>query len=168
MLSRIPWLPLLSILLIATGILLSSPSAARDIGSFDGTWEGKLAVVDGTSKKDKDSDSYERTKVAYGKSPFKITIHGQRASVYFGETEVKPSLFQAHIHMTNAVVFATDNAEDKDGPWVETWEFAITQKNSEALIVVLSRVVNNLDVPEETDQSKFFVVAVGEFRRTPH
>jgi hypothetical protein len=161
-------MPLLSILLIATGILVSSPSAARDIGSFDGTWEGKLEVVEGTSKTDKDSDSYERTKVAYGKSPFKITIHGQRASVYFGETEVKPSLFQVQIHMTNAVVFATDNAEDKDGPWVETWDFAITQKNSEALIVVLSRVVNNLDVPEETHQSKFFVVAVGEFRRTSH
>jgi hypothetical protein len=89
MLSRILRIPLLSILLIATGILFSSPSAARDIGSFDGTWEGKLEVVDGTSSKDKDSDSYERTKAAYGKSPFKITIHGQRASVCFGETEVK-------------------------------------------------------------------------------
>jgi hypothetical protein len=168
MLSRILRISLLSILLIATGILFSSPSAARDIGSFDGTWEGKLEVVDGTSSKDKDSDSYERTKAAYGKSPFKITIHGQRASVCFGETEVKPSLFQAQIHMTNAVVFATDNAEDKDGQWVETWDFAITQKNSEALIVVFSRVANNLDVPEETHESKFFVVAVGEFRRTSH
>ena len=159
---------MLSILLIATGILFSSPSAARDVGSFDGTWEGNVEVVDGTSSKDKDSDSYERTKAAYGESPFKITIHGQRASVCFGETEVKPSLFQAQIHMTNAVVFATDNAEDKDGQWVETWDFAITQKNSEALIVVFSRVVNNLDVPEETHESKFFVVAVGEFRRTSH
>jgi hypothetical protein len=166
MLSRILRIPSLSILLIATGILFSSPSAARDIGSFDGTWEGKLEVVDGTSNKD--SDSCERTKAAYEKSPFKIAIHGQRASVYFGETEVKPSLFQAQIHMTNAVVFATDNAEDKDGQWVETWDFAITQKNSEALIVVFSRVVNNLDVPEETSESKFSVVAVGEFRRTSH
>jgi hypothetical protein len=34
--------------------------------------------------------------------------------------------------MTDAVVFATDNAEDKDGPWVETWDFAITQENSES------------------------------------
>jgi hypothetical protein len=70
--------------------------------------------------------------------------------------------------MTNAVVFATDNAEDKDGQWVETWDFAITQKNSEALIVVFSRVVNDLDVPEETHKGTFFVVAVGEFRRTSH
>ena len=128
---------MLSILLIATGVLISWPIAAGDIASFDGTWEGKLEVVDGTSNKDKDSDSYERTKAAYAKSAFKIKINGQRADVYFGETEVKPGLFQARIHMTNAVLFATDNADDKDGPWVETWDFAITQKNSEALIVVL-------------------------------
>lgn len=168
MFSRILRSPLLSILLIATGILSSWPIAARDIGSFDGTWEGKLEVVDGTSSKDKDADSYERTKAAYGKSAFKLKINAQRARVYFGETEVKPGLFQAQIHMTNAVVFATDNAEDKDGSWVETWDFALTQKNPEALIVVLSRVVNNLDVPEEMHQSKFFVVAFGEFRRTSH
>ena len=77
MFSGILRIPLLSILLIATGILFSWPIAARDIASFDGTWEGKLEVVDGTSNKD--SDSYERTKAAYGKSPFKITIYGQRA-----------------------------------------------------------------------------------------
>src|SRR5690242_20910849 len=76
-----------------------------DLGSFDGTWQGKLEVVDGTSNKDKDSDSFERTKAAYGKSPFKLTIHGQRATVYFGETEVKPrseehtSELQSHVNL---------------------------------------------------------------------
>jgi hypothetical protein len=165
MFSRILQRALLSILLIATSILFARPIIARDLGSFDGTWQGKLEVVDGTSNKDKDSDSFERTKAAYGKSPFKLTIHGQRATVYFGETEVKPSLFQAHVYMTNAVVFASDSGEDKDGQWVETWDFAVTQKDPESLIVVLSRVVNNLSAPEMPQRSKFFVVAVGEFHR---
>jgi hypothetical protein len=166
MFSRTLRSPLLSILLIATGFLFARPVIARDLGSFDGTWEGKLEVVDGTSSKDKDSDSYERTKAAYGKSPFKLTIHGQRATVYFGETEVKPNLFQAQVYMTNAVVLASDSGEDNDGQWVETWDFAVTQKDPETLIVVLSRVVNNVSAPEQPQSSKFFVVAAGEFRRT--
>jgi hypothetical protein len=165
MFSRILRSPLLSILLIAAGLLFSRPITARDLGSFDGTWEGKLEVVDGTSNKDKDSDSYERTKAAYEKSPFRLTIHGQRASVYFSETEVKPSLFQAQVYMTNAVVFASDSGEDKDGHWVETWDFAVTQKDPETLIVVFCRVVNNLDVPEQPHRRKFFVVAAGDLHR---
>jgi hypothetical protein len=162
MFSKIRRVRLLWFLLMATGILFSRPVAARDIDSFDGTWEGKLEVVDGTSKKD---ESFERTKAAYGKSSFKITMHRQRASVYFGEAEAKPGKFRAQIYMTNAVVFASDTGEDNDGRWVETWNFAMTQKNPETLIVVFSRVVNNLDVPGQPHRNKFFVVAVGEFRR---
>jgi hypothetical protein len=156
-------IPLLSILLIATGILFSWPIAARDIGSFDGTWEGKLDVLD-----TKGSQSYNRTKAAYGESPFAIAVHGQRASVHFGETEVKPTSFQTQIYMTNAVVFATDTGYQSGHQWVETWNFTLTQKDSETLIVCLSRVVNNLDLAEGEDNSKFYVLAVGEFRRTSH
>jgi hypothetical protein len=157
--------PCFSILVFATAILFSFPSAGRDVGSLEGTWEGKLEVVDSTSKED--PDQYKRTKAAVEDLLFKITIHGQRASVHIGETEAKPTLFQAQTYMTNAVVFATDIGEDQTGQWVETWDFALTQKNSETLIVCFSRVVNNLDVPEAENDSKFFVVAVGEFRRTP-
>lgn len=157
---RVFWVPAISIFVIATGIIFSWPSVGRDVGSFEGTWEGKLHVVDSTASKD--SDSYKRTKATHEESLFRITIRGQRADVYFGETEIKPSLFQAHTFMTNAVVFASNAG----GQWVETWDFALTQKNSEALIVCFSRVVNNLDLAEEKDGSRFFVVAVGEFRRT--
>jgi hypothetical protein len=156
-------IPLLSILLIATGILFSWPIAARDIGSFDGTWEGKLDVLD-----TRGSQSYNRTKAAYGESPFAIAVHGQRASVHFGETEVKPTSFQTQIYMTNAVVFATDTGYQSGHQWVETWNFTLTQKDAETLIVCLSRMVNNLDLAEGEDNSKFYVLAVGEFRRTSH
>jgi len=151
-----------SIFALTAGILFSVPSVGQDVvGSFEGTWEGKLEVVD-----TKGSRSYDRTKAAYGESLFAIAIHGQRANVYFGETEVKPTSFQAQTYMTNAVVFATDTGYQSGRQWVETWDFALTQKNSETLIVAFSRVVNNLDLAEGESNSKFYVVAVGEFRRT--
>jgi hypothetical protein len=69
--------------------------------------------------------------------------------------------------MTNAVVFASSDGTDPDGQWVETWDFLLTQKNPETLIVCFSRIVNNLDAPE-TQDNKFFIVITGELRRTSH
>jgi hypothetical protein len=101
MLSRILRFPLLAILLIAAGIWCSWPVAAQDIDSFDGTWEGKLElvhaneVVEGAPNKDvliKGSDRYEQVK-EFRKTPFKITIRGQRASIYWGDIESMPGLF---------------------------------------------------------------------------
>jgi hypothetical protein len=148
------------------GAFFSWPSLGRDMGSFEGTWQGDLKLV-ALGNLDKESEPYKLTKTRYEGSAFKIIIRGQRASVYFGETEVKPTLFQAQIYMTNAIVFASDAGEDRDGKWVETWNFTLTQKNSETLIACFSRVVNNLDVPEKKEMSKFFVVAVGELHRMP-
>jgi hypothetical protein len=45
-------------------------------------------------------------------------------------------------------------------------EFYHYPEEPETLIVVFSRVVNNLGVSEEKNEGKFFVVALGEFRRT--
>jgi hypothetical protein len=75
-------------------------------------------------------------------------------------------LFQTHIYMTNALVFASSAGADAEGQWVETWDFLLTQKNPETLIVCFSRIVNNLDAPETQDFSKFFIVIAGELRRT--
>jgi hypothetical protein len=157
-------IPSFAIVVIATGILFSWPSTGREIGSFEGTWEGKLKVV--ANNFNKDSDSYKRTVARYEESPFKIIIQGQGARVYFGDTEVKPNLFQTHIYMTNALVFASSAGADAEGQWVETWDFLLTQKNPETLIVCFSRIVNNLDAPETQDFSKFFIVIAGELRRT--
>jgi hypothetical protein len=151
-----------AILAIATTAWPSTPGAARDIGSFEGAWEGRLKVVAGTNE---DSDSYKRAKARYEESPFKIIVREQRASVYFGDREVKPASFQTRIHMSNAVVFASDTGEDQDGRWVETWNFTLTRKNPETLIVCFSRVVNDLDAPEASD-SRFFYMAAGELGRT--
>jgi hypothetical protein len=152
-----------AIFLLVSGIAFLQPSAGQRPGSLDGRWEGKLDVVD-----TKGSQSFARTKAALGESPISIAIHGQRASVYFGETEVMPTSFETHIYMTNAVVFATDTGYQNGHQWVETWNFALTQKDSDTLIACFSRLVNNLDIAEGENNSKFYVLAVGEFRRTSH
>jgi len=149
-----------------SGIAFSHPTAELGSNSLEGTWEGKLEVVYDSSSSDPESD--KRVKVAYAKSPFRISINGQRASVYFGDEEVKPGLFQFQAYMTNAVIFASSAGEDRDGRWVETWNFTVTEKNSETIIACVSRVVNNLDRAETTDGSKFGLVAAGEFHRTHH
>jgi hypothetical protein len=148
---------------IATEVLFSWPSAGRDASSFEGTWEGKLEVADTGWTKGSD---LERTKAAYGKALFKIIIHEQNVRVYLGEPEVNPNLFHAEIYLTNAVVFASTAGDDQDGKWVETWAFTLTQKNSETLIVCFSRAVNNLDMADEKTESKFGLLAAGEFHRT--
>lgn len=142
------------------------PTAGQGSSSLDGTWEGKLEVVYSSSSKDPESE--KRVKAAYAKLPFRISINGQRASVYFGDEEVKPGLFQSQAYMTNAVIFASSTGEDRDGKWVETWSFTITEKNSDTIIACLSRVVNNLDLVEPKDDSKFSLLAAGEFHRAPH
>jgi hypothetical protein len=157
-------IPSFAIVVLAAGILFSCPSIGREIGSFEGAWEGKLKVV--ASSLDNDSESYKRTVGRYEESPFKIIIQGKGAKVFFGDTEVKPNLFQTNVYMTNAVVFASSAGGDADGPWVETWSFLLTQKNPDTLIVCFSRIVNNLDAPETQDFGKFFIVTAGELRRT--
>jgi hypothetical protein len=151
--------PVVWIAILAISFLHST--AGQATSPLEGTWRGKLDIVD-----TKGSASYDRTKAAIGDTPFTIAIHGQAANVYFGETEVKPTSFQTQIYLTNAVVFASDTGNQGGLRWVETWNFTLTQKDPETLIVCFSRVVNNLDLAEEVDHSKFYVLAVGEFRRT--
>jgi hypothetical protein len=163
MFRRVRRFVFISILPIVSVIAFLHSTAGQGSSPLEGTWEGKLDVVD-----TKGSLSYDRTNAAYRETPFAIAIHGQKASVYLGEKEVKPTSFQTQIYMTNAVVFATDTGYQNGHQWVETWNFALTQKDSDTLIVCFSRVVNNLDLAEGEDNSKFYVLAAGEFRRTSH
>jgi hypothetical protein len=154
----------IAILAFVSGIAFLHPTVGQGSSQLEGTWQGKLEVVYSGASKDPESD--ERVRAAYAKSPFKISINGQVARVYFGGLEVKPDLFQFQPYVTNAVIFASSAGEDNDGKWVETWNFTLTEKNSETIIACLSRVVNNLG--ETSNGGKFALFAVGEFHRTPN
>jgi hypothetical protein len=166
MLRRTRRLVFIAFFPLVSGIAFLQPTTAQSSRSLAGTWEGKLEVLYDSSSNDPESD--KRVKAAYTKSPFRISINGQQASVYFGDEEVKPGSFQSQSYMTNAVIFASSAGEDRDGRWVETWNFTVTEKNSEAILVCFSRVVNNLDRAETMDSGKFGLIAAGEFHRTRH
>jgi hypothetical protein len=79
--------------------------------------------------------------------------------------EVKPGRFKVDRLATNFIVYAIDSGNDKDGMWVETWAFVITQKDGNTLITNLFRVVNNTDVPLDKDNSRFSSAKTGELKR---
>ena len=79
--------------------------------------------------------------------------------------EVKRGEFRVFPYMTNAVVFASDSGNDEEGTWVETWNFTLTLKDSNAMLADYSRIVNNLALPLSSDHSKFGVQAFGELKR---
>lgn len=164
MFRRVRRVVFIAILSLGSGIAFLHSAAGLGGSSLEGTWEGKLEVV--YSSASKDPDAVERVKSAYAKAPLRIRINGQQARVYFGGEEVKPGSFQFQAYASNAVVFASSAGEDRDGRWVETWNFTLTEKNTETMIACLSRVVNNLDLPETKDDGKFGLFAIGEFHRT--
>jgi hypothetical protein len=149
------------IVLIAWGLLLiASPVRAAEIDSIDGTWEGTLSRATGPGL----LPGPETVK-------FRIVIAGSRAHIFLakenGELEVKPGAFHVIRYMSNAVVVAIDSSHDKDGIWVETWDFSVTLKDRNTLITNYFRTVNNTDQPPEASHSKWSTAATGELARVP-
>jgi hypothetical protein len=77
--------------------------------------------------------------------------------------EAKPGKFRVSRLKSNAVIYATDSAED--GTWVESWALVVTLRTPDELLVVWSRVVNNVHVPLTSEHSKFTSQAAGILKR---
>ncbi len=137
--------------------LLLWQAAAEDFGSLDGTWEGDLKSVDLTGE-GKATTSWRR-----------IIIQDGQARVFYKRdekiNEVKPGKFRVEKQLTNAVIVAIDSGHDNEGTWVETWAFAVTQKDKNTLITNFMRQVNNINLPLSVGHSKFSAVAAGELSR---
>ena len=139
----------------------ATPAAAVDLGELDGTWEGTLAVV-ATPAGAPDSNPYS----------LRLVIHGTDANVFarYGSTapyqEVKPGKFHIARLGPSGIVAVIDSGHDEDGMWIETWNFTVTLKQHDAMIVNFSRFVNNVDMPPNADHSKFTETMTGELART--
>jgi len=137
------------------------PARAQDLGSLDGTWEGSLAAV---------------TVPGAAGPPRLYTVHiviaGTIAHVFAHDTtggpfqELKPGAFHVSRLGPNGVIVAIDSGQDDEGTWVETWNFAVTLKRHDTLIVNLYRIVNNVNLPLNVDHSKFTEAEAGELART--
>ncbi len=138
-------------------VLLLWRAAAEDFGSLDGTWEGDLKSVDLTGE-GKVTTSWRR-----------IIIQDGQARVFYKRdekiNEVKPGKFRVERQLTNAVIVAIDSGHDNEGTWVETWAFAVTQKDKNTLITNFMRQVNNINLPLSVSYSKFSAAATGELSR---
>ena len=136
---------------------LPDVAMAQDYGPLNGTWEGDLKSVD--LKGDGKTSTFWR----------RIVIGDGRARVFYKNEEriieVKPGKFLVERHMTNAVVAAIDSGSDNEGTWVETWIFAVTQKDRNTLIANFTRQVNNVKLPLSVSHSKFSSAATGELTR---
>lgn len=129
--------------------------------SFNGTWEAKLSYVKAHGLRDAD----------WRPDFWQVVIEADKVRVFFrraGSSELKESKagkYQIHRHLTNAIVFAIDSGTDKDGVWVETEAFLLTQIEAHVLGVTLTGAVNNTVQPTSSETSKFFYVATGRFKR---
>jgi hypothetical protein len=149
---------LVCLIAISFASIAAAPATEPDFGPVNGVWEGSLGPVNGGGLARSDKPL-----------PVRLTIQGSTARVFVGAgfgDEVKPGNFVVQRLMTNLVVYAMDSDSDDDGTWVESWVFALTQKDRNTLIANFYRVVNNLNVPLSNTQSKFSVGMTGELRRS--
>lgn len=152
----------------------SAPTGAEDalyMGGFNGTWVGKLRVVDPAAV-----DSTVGAGTAGKEFEYAIVVSGTSAKTYFRKDgsweEIKPGAFHVAAHKTNAIVYAIDSASDVydssgSGGWVETWNFTLTHKNSTMLYVAWTRSVNNYLKKPSEHGARFFIVAFGEMHQEP-
>ncbi len=141
------------------------------MGGFNGTWVGKLrivdpAAVDGTVGSGTAGKEYE----------YAVVVAGASAKVYSRKDgswdEIKPGAFHVAAHKTNAIVYAIDSSTDVydssgSGGWVETWNFTVTHKNTTTLYAAWTRSVNNYLKKPSDRAARFFVVAFGEMHQEP-
>ncbi len=152
----------LRILLVGCALAIGPVgSRAADLGSLDGVWEGDLGAVNVPG--------------AIGPPRLytvRIVISGANASVFAHDVtggpfqEVKHGAFHVTRLGPNGIVYAVDSGGDADGTWVETWNFTVTLKQNDKLIINLCRMVNNIDLPTSVKYSKFTENEAGELTRT--
>ena len=152
------WIQFRILAILFAFVLTALPAAAQSLASLNGTWEGSLRVTG--SQGDVDVQPYK----------VRIVIAGAAARVFVESgsqfQEVKPGVFRVGGLGPSAIIVALDSGGDNEGTWYETWDFAVTLKDSNTLMTNLSRIVNNADLPLSSTHSKFSVAAMGELLRT--
>ena len=132
---------LLAVVAFIGVVCLTNPICAQPLEALDGTWEGSLGPAQGPGLTPLTKPMVVR-----------IVISGTKGQVFIRRNggamdEVKPGAFRIMRLKSNAIVAAIDSGKDKDGTWVESWDFAVTLKDPTTLIADWYRIVNNVDQP---------------------
>jgi hypothetical protein len=142
-------------------VLLFTSCANQSVGAevsgprLDGAWSGAIAIED-------DPSNLLQVRITIAEDAPQVEV------LYDGKfVTALQNPFQISRHQGNAVLYATHSGTDDDGTWVESWAFLVTPRTSNELIVVWSRLVNNVDMPVDKESSKFTVTGSGVLRRIP-
>ena len=133
---------------------VSTDSSAFD-STLDGPWQGTIKISETPG------------------DILRLHLFISRRNAYVWTNEkgtwfaVKPGTFRMSRNMSNVVIHATDSETDADGTWVESWAIVATPRSPTELLVVWSRLVNNLNTPLEKESSKFSSHASGVLYRVP-
>jgi hypothetical protein len=144
-------------------VLVAIGASAQDFGSLDGTWQGQMKWLD-TGSKQRHGDPFTQRIIIQGQGARVFRFKGEQADEIKWDT-AKEWQFQVQRKGTNAVLSAINSGRDDDGVFVETWVFALTQKDRNTVISSLLWVMNNNNLPLSVDYSKFSLAATGELRR---
>jgi len=144
-------------------VVIPIGASAQDFGPLDGTWQGQMKWLDMGDKR-RHGDAFTQKIIIQGPGARVFRFKGEQADeITWDSTKEWP--FQVQRKGTNAVIFAINSGRDDDGLFVETWMFAVTQKDRNTLISNLFWVMNNNNLPLNVDHSKFSLAATGELRR---
>src|SRR5262245_35954411 len=133
---------------VAGAALAATAAHAAPGDDLIGTWEGDLTPVSGPGLTDP----------PYDLEPLRFIITLQGAQVFAASgtggafEEVRPGTFRMGSLGANAVIASLDAYAPLGQGWVETWSFALTLRGANAISVVFTRQVNNMqDDPTDPD-----------------
>jgi len=143
----------------AAWLTSGTPLQAQDLGALDGAWEGTMTVV------------HDEPATATGDSVrMRLQFDGDQTRVFINRSgapfrEVKPGQFRTTRVGPSAVITAVDTGVDNEGTWVESWSFSVTLLSADTLMTRFTRIVNNVNLPSDSDHGKFAYVSVGTLHR---
>jgi hypothetical protein len=152
---------LLAVLLFC--VLIPIGVSAQDFGPLDGTWQGQMKWLD-MGNRGRHGDAFTQRIIIQGQGARVFRFKGEQTDEITWDA-TKEWQFQVQRKGTNAVISAINSGRDDDGLFVETWVFALTQKDRNTLISSLLWVMNNNNLPLTKDYSKFSLAATGELQR---
>lgn len=134
-------------------------SAEIVLGELEGRWHGQFPIE---AKLSDGSTLNEDAAMRLELSADTVSVYSE----YEGTVdEIMPRLFKLFWIDKSAVLFGIDIGSDNDGVWEEIWQFALTMRTKNELIVHWTRMVNNHEMPLDNKDSKFVFTGSGVFRR---
>lgn len=150
---------------VQRAVIANDTNASLFSNAFEGNWIGELQSI-----------GSERVpfKAAESNIIIRLRIQQQQAELFFkydsAWSPIAPTRFKLDVKGPNAVIYMQDIAPDVTdktgfGGWVESKVLLLTKKDDDAVYVSMQRAVNNFLKKSDEENSRFFILSVGELKR---